>query len=81
MEPLPRASIRDPFAQLTDPRSDHTKHHQLLDLVTIARGGVLCGAESGVEIEQFGNAKLSLYSAVKLGPTAALTSEPTRGWG
>lgn len=58
MESLPRASIRDHFAQLTDPRSDHTKHHQLLDIVTIALCGVICGAESWVEIEQFGQAKL-----------------------
>jgi hypothetical protein len=58
MEPLPSASIRDHFALLTDPRSDHTKQHQLLDIVTIALCGVICGAESWVKIEQFGNAKL-----------------------
>jgi predicted transposase YbfD/YdcC len=58
MEPVSSASIRDHFDQLTDPRSDHTKHHPLLDIVTIALCGVICGAESWVEIEQFGNAKL-----------------------
>jgi predicted transposase YbfD/YdcC len=54
----PSAGIRDHFAALTDPRSDHAKRHQLLDIVTIALCGVRCGAESWVEIEQFGNAKL-----------------------
>jgi predicted transposase YbfD/YdcC len=58
MDPPPSAGIRDHFAALTDPRSDHAKQHQLLDIVTIALCGVLCGAESWVEIEQFGNAKL-----------------------
>ncbi len=52
------ASIRDHFAALADPRSDHTKRHQLLDILTIALCGVICGAEGWVEIEQFGNAKL-----------------------
>ena len=32
----PSAGIRDHFAALTDPRSDRTKRHQLLDIVTIA---------------------------------------------
>lgn len=59
MDQAPSASIRDHFATLTDPRSDHTKHHQLLDIITIALCGVICGAESWVEIEQFGHAKLS----------------------
>jgi predicted transposase YbfD/YdcC len=58
MDHLPSASIRDHFAALPDPRSDHTKQHQLLDIITIALCGVVCGAESWVEIEQFGHAKL-----------------------
>lgn len=58
MDPPGSASIRDHFAPLPDPRSDHTKRHQLLNIVTIALCGVICGAESWVEIEQFGNAKL-----------------------
>jgi predicted transposase YbfD/YdcC len=58
MDPPPSASIHDHFATLPDPRSDHTKRHQLLDILTIALCGVICGAESWVEIEQFGHAKL-----------------------
>jgi predicted transposase YbfD/YdcC len=58
MDQSPSASIRDHFALLTDPRSDHTQQHQLLDSVTIAVCGVICGAEGWAEIEQFGNAKL-----------------------
>lgn len=58
MEDATSISIRDHFAALADPRSDHTKQHHLLDIITIALCGVICGAESWVEIEQFGNAKL-----------------------
>ena len=52
-------SIRDHFATLADPCSEHTKHHQVLDIITIALCGVIGGAEGWVEIEQFGNAKLT----------------------
>ena len=58
MDQPPSASIRDHFATLPDPRSDHTKRHQVLDILTIALCGVICGAESWVEIEQCGQAKL-----------------------
>lgn len=55
--PLPR--LTDHFATLDDPRIDRTKRHALLDIVAIALCGVLCGADSWVEIEQFGQAKLA----------------------
>ena len=58
MNQPPVASLRDHFAPLKDPRIDRTKHHQLLDILTIAICAVICGADSWVEIEEFGNAKL-----------------------
>lgn len=51
------ASIQTHFAQLTDPRSDHTKQHLLLDIIVLAFAAVLCGADSWVEVEAFGEAK------------------------
>lgn len=54
-------TIRDHFAVLDDPRVERTRRHELLDLLTIALCGVVCGAESWVEIEQFGNAKLDWF--------------------
>ena len=45
------------FSELEDPRSDHTRHHQLIDIITIAICGVICGADSWVELEQFGKSK------------------------
>jgi len=56
-KPRPTTSIAVHFADLDDPRIERTKRHQLLDILTIALCGVLCGADSWVEIEQFGNAK------------------------
>jgi predicted transposase YbfD/YdcC len=54
----PSCRIRDCFEQVQDPRVDRGKRHQLLDIITIALCGVICGADSWVEIEEFGQAKL-----------------------
>ncbi len=59
MEQLPRTSIHDSFAALVDPRVERSKRHQLLDIITIALCGVICGADGWVEIEAFGKAKLA----------------------
>jgi predicted transposase YbfD/YdcC len=50
-------TIATHFADLPDPRIDRCKHHDLLGIVTIALCGVICGADSWVEIERFGHAK------------------------
>jgi len=56
------ASLRVPdlialFDDLSDPRIDRTKQHQLIDIVTIAVCAVLSGADSFVEIATYGRAK------------------------
>jgi len=53
------ASLRAHFAVLPDPRIERTKRHQLLDIITIAICAVLCGADSWVDVEVFGQAKLT----------------------
>lgn len=58
MSASPVTSIHQHFATLTDPRLDRTKHHHLLDIVTIALCAIISGADSWVECEVFGNAKL-----------------------
>jgi predicted transposase YbfD/YdcC len=45
------------FADLVDPRINRTKRHDLLTIITIALCGVICGAESWVEVEDWGDAK------------------------
>jgi hypothetical protein len=57
MVPAPSATITDHFATLTDPRSDHTKRHHLLTLLTIALCAIICGADEWVAMAEFGNAK------------------------
>ena len=61
MDHPPVASLRDHFAPLKDPRVERTKHHHLLDILVIAVCAVICGADSWVEIEEFGNAKLPWF--------------------
>jgi predicted transposase YbfD/YdcC len=57
MPELPRTSISEHFATLTDPRRDHRKEHRLVDIVTIALCAAICGADDWVAVETFGRAK------------------------
>ena len=52
-------TIRRHFDNLEDPRIDRTRLHELLDIIAITICGVVCGADSWVEIEDFGEAKES----------------------
>lgn len=53
----PVASLTEQFSELEDPRSDHGKLHLLLDIVVIAICAVVCGADTWVEVELFGQSK------------------------
>jgi predicted transposase YbfD/YdcC len=57
MEERPAASITSYFSNLEDPRTDHTKRHKLMDIITIAVCGIICGADSWVDLELFGKCK------------------------
>jgi len=57
-----RTSIEAYFGDLTDPRVERTKRHGLLDIITLALCGVICGAESWVEVEAFGKAKQAWFA-------------------
>src|SRR6516165_9127827 len=50
-------SIAAHFANLEDPRVERTKKHSLGAILLIALCAVICGADSWVEVEQFGRAK------------------------
>lgn len=47
------------FEQISDPRVERTRAHQLLDILAIALFAMLAGADSWVGIETYGNAKRS----------------------
>jgi predicted transposase YbfD/YdcC len=51
-------SIVKHFGKVNDPRIERTKRHKLLDILLIAICGVICGADSWVDIELFGKSKL-----------------------
>jgi predicted transposase YbfD/YdcC len=53
----PSTSIGEHFSRLTDPRVERCKVHPLVEIVTIALCGVLCGADDWVAIEAFGQEK------------------------
>jgi predicted transposase YbfD/YdcC len=57
METGARTSLWEPFGSLTDPRRDHLKEHRLVDIITIALCGVICGADGWSAIETFGREK------------------------
>jgi len=59
MSPEPEiGSIAKHFSRVKDPRIDRTKRHRLLDILIIAICGVICGADSWVDIELFGKTKI-----------------------
>lgn len=53
--------LREHFERLQDPRVARSRRHELLDIVVIALCGVICGADSWVEIAEFGLAKLEWF--------------------
>ena len=57
MLPHPAPRIADCFCDLVDPRFPHGRRHRLLDIVTIAVCAVISGAESWVEVAQWGRIK------------------------
>jgi len=50
------SSIAEHFGQVKDPRQ-HKVDHLLIEIITIAICGVICGADSWEEVAQFGQAK------------------------
>jgi predicted transposase YbfD/YdcC len=67
--PAPEAAMPDPappdllghFADLPDPRVERGRRHRLLDIVTVAVCAVICGADSWVDVELFGDSKLEWF--------------------
>ena len=57
MGPLPRTSISEHFATLSDPRTARGREHRLIDILTITLCAVRFGADDWVAVETFGRAK------------------------
>lgn len=64
------SSLLEHFASLEDPRIERCKAHLLLDIIAIAICAVIAGAETWVDMEDYGNAKqewLSSYLSLNNG--------------
>jgi predicted transposase YbfD/YdcC len=61
MTSSPVASIQTHFGTLKDPRIDRTKRHLLLDIMVLALCAIMCGADTWVDVEAFGIAKLKWF--------------------
>ncbi len=56
----PKITIADHFFDLEDPRIERTKHHQLIDIITISICAVICGADTWVDIESYGRSSIRM---------------------
>jgi len=56
-EPRRAANLSEHLSIIPDPRVERGKEHSLHDVLMIAILGMLCGAESFVDFEDFGKAK------------------------
>jgi predicted transposase YbfD/YdcC len=52
-------AVFTPFENLTDPRVERTRRHELFDLIVVALCGTIAGADSWADIERFGNGRLA----------------------
>jgi predicted transposase YbfD/YdcC len=55
------ASIREHFSIVPDPRVDRTKLHKLEDILVLSICAVICGAETWVDIAEFGRSKEGFF--------------------
>lgn len=55
----PAGAITEHFSDLKDPRADGGRRHLLLDILVIAICAIICGADTWVDVENFGHARYS----------------------
>ena len=51
-------AVFTPFEDLTDPRVERSRRHELFELVVVALCGTLAGSDTWADIERFGNARI-----------------------
>ncbi len=52
-------AVFTPFENLTDPRVDRTRMHDLFEIVVVALCGTIAGSDSWADAERFGNERLA----------------------
>jgi DDE_Tnp_1-associated len=58
MSTAKRVSIRQCFAELPEPRREHMRLHKLWDIIALTILGVIAGADSWVDVANYGLSKL-----------------------
>ena len=66
MKLKPKITILDHFADLENPRIERTKHHQLIDIITISICAVICGADTWVDLENYGRSKYEWLKKIRI---------------
>src|SRR4030067_826341 len=61
MEDKVLPTIEQHFGDLTDPRVDRTKLHDLLNILVIALCAVIAGADNWEDVEEFGKARIEWF--------------------
>ena len=69
----------DTFSNLSDPRSDHTKVYPLRSIVFLTIAAVVAGAETWVDVEEFGNESLEWVKNYVECPDDRIPSHDTIG--
>jgi predicted transposase YbfD/YdcC len=64
MKLKPKIAILDYFSVIKDPRVERTKRHKLIDIITITICAVISGADTYVEIEEYGKAKYQWLKSI-----------------
>lgn len=57
MKLKPKNKLAEHFGEIEDPRIERSRRHKLIDILTIAILAIICGADSWVGMESFGQAK------------------------
>lgn len=60
---MTETSITQAFSSLEDPRNKYPPSHSLLNIITIAICGVICGADNFSAIEEFGKSKEEWFAS------------------
>jgi len=61
MEDTLLPTIEQHFGDLTDPRVDRTKLHELMDILVMAICAILAGADNWEDVEEFGKARIEWF--------------------
>ena len=62
----PGENLLKHFENVEDPRTNYLIEHKLLDLIALTIFAVICGAQTWVEIEEYGHSKQLIQAKIKV---------------